>query len=363
MTDLGLQMRHDDAPPRRRARRSRLAPLVVLLVLVGLLSGVVLGARTLVAELSGGPDDYPGPGSGEAVVQITPGQSAAEVGETLTSAGVVRTSRAFAAAAEGDDRSRGLQPGYYTLRKQMRAADALALLLAPASRLLGRVTLPEGLPLELALPRIASGAQIPLPELQKAIAAPSELGLPNYARGRPEGFLFPATYDVEPGTTAGAALAAMVDRYEVAADELDLAGGAAKLGRTPYEVLIVASLLEKEGVPGDYAKVARVIYNRLEAGQRLQLDSTVVYATGKQTRRLSERDLQVDTPYNTYRREGLPPTPINSPGEAALRAALQPAAGDWRYFVVAHRDGRSFFTADYQEFLAQKEKSQREGAY
>ncbi len=156
----------------------------------------------------------------------------------------------------------------------------------------------------------------------------------------------------------------MVARFGQAADAVDLVGGAGRLGRTPYEVLITASLVEKEtAFPADRAKVARVVYNRLKAGMPLQFDSTVNYSRTDKKLRLSLSDLEQDSAYNTYRSTGLPPTPIDSPGRASLEAALQPEPGDFLYFVATGRDGSSLFTSDYHAFLAAKAKAQAEGIY
>ena len=139
---------------------------------------------------------------------------------------------------------------------------------------------------------------------------------------------------------------------------------AAAIGRTPYEIITIASLIEKESAfAADRPKVARVVYNRLADGMRLQFDSTVNYIREEQEGPAHARRHQAESDYNTYKNEGLPPTPIDSPGEAAIEAALNPADGDWLYFVTTSKDGSSLFTADYDEFLAAKAKAQREGVY
>ena len=357
--------------PRRRVRPRRRLPkavgvLVVLLVVAGLLGGAVLGGRALLGSFTAGASspDYAGEGTGEVLVQVADGDSASDIAAALRAKDVVKSTGAFREVAAADERSRSLQPGFYRLRTQMSAASALALLLDPASRARSRVTLPEGVTLAVALKRIADSTEVPLKDLQKAVASPRALGLPAYADGQVEGFLFPATYDIEPGTTAVQALKMMVERFDEAAQELDLEGRAEALGRTPYEVLITASLVEEEtAFPDDRSKVARVVYNRLEDGMPLQFDSTVNYIRDEQKLRLSLNDLRVESEYNTYRNRGLPPTPIASPGEAALEAALAPAKGDYVYFVRVDEEGRSLFTSDYDEFLRAKAKAQREGVY
>lgn len=358
----------DFQPARRPAHPSRRLPkpvglAVVFVVLLAVIGGIALGGKALVGSFTGVPD-YKGAGAGAVVVQILVGQSAGAIGATLAGKDVVKSAKAFRRAAAAEPRSLGLQPGYYSLRARMSAQAALLLLLDPTARLRGRVVLPEGMPLANALDLIAKGTQVSIADLKSAAANPAGLGLPGYAKGQLEGFLFPATYDVEPGTSAVQVLSRMVQRYGDAAAEVDLVAGAARLGRTPYEVLIVASLIEKEtAFAGDRAKVARVVYNRLRLDMRLQFDSTLNYVRAERTARLTIKDLAVESPYNTYLHKGLPPTPIDSPGRLALEAALNPASGDYVYFVTISKDGRSLFTKSYDAFLAAKAKSQRDGVY
>ena len=140
---------------------------------------------------------------------------------------------------------------------------------------------------------------------------------------------------------------------------MDLVQRAQALNRSPYEILTVASLLEAEVRPADFTKVARVIYNRLDAGMPLQLDSTVAYATGADDLMLTQEQMDTASPYNTYLNTGLPPTPINSPGEAALDAALSPAQGPWLYFVTVNpKTGETKFAKGYQRFLRLKAELQ-----
>jgi UPF0755 protein len=353
-------------PPARRPRRlpKPVGLAVVATVLLALVLVLVLGVRAAASRFGSSSADYTGEGVGRAVVRVQDGDTAAEVGATLVAQGVVRSTGAFRSAAQAEPRSRGLQPGFYALRKQMSAKAALALLLDPSSRLRGRVTVPEGSTLSQVLQLLAKNTEVPLAQYQQAARSPGALGLPPYAKGRLEGFLFPATYDVEPGTSAEAVLRRMVDRWKDAAGAVDLEARATAAQRSPYDVLVVASLIEKEtAFPDDRAKVARVVYNRLADGMPLQLDSTVNYVRTERAARLSVEDLKVESPYNTYQQTGLPPTPIDSPGQAALEAALNPVAGDFRYFVTIDKQGRSLFTADYQEFLRAKAKAKRDGVY
>jgi UPF0755 protein len=354
MSQLGLPMTEKD-PPRHRGRAT-LAVAVAALALAA--AGVALwsGLGAVVSGIIGtGPEDYPGPGRGQAQVEVEQGDSATTIGRALVDADVVASVDAFTAAARVDPRAAGIQPGFYDLRREMSAVDALEVLVDPASRVQARVTVPEGLRMERTLDVLAEGTDIAREDFAAAVEDPSELGLPDYAGGSAEGFLFPATYEVAPDDTATGVLRRMVDRFGQAAQEVQLAEGGA-LGA--YELVTLASLLEAEArLDEDFARVSRVIYNRLEADMPLQLDSTVNYALGETNEFVSLQDLQVDSPYNTYQHPGLPPGPLNSPGQRALAAAKAPAEGDWLYFVTVDLEtGETKFTSSYEEFLAFKQE-------
>jgi UPF0755 protein len=337
--------------------------VLALVVVVALLALVVYGGKKAYDSVLG-VADYSGSGTGQVVVQIQPGDSAGDIGATLLAKEVVKSVRAFTRAAGDDSRSRGLQPGYYMLRLHMSAKSALALLLDPKSRVRGRVTLPEGIPLSTVIARLVKYTELPRADIIAALENPAVLGLPGFAGRHVEGFLFPATYDVEPGTGAVEALQMMTEKFAEVAAGLDLESRARDLGLSPYEVVIIASIIEQETpLDADRPKVARVILNRLKAHMPLQLDSTVNSVRTERKARLSLEDLRVESPYNTYQHQGLPPTPIDSPGERALEAALAPAQGDWLYFITIDKQGHSLFTSDYQEFLRAKAKAKRDGVY
>jgi UPF0755 protein len=346
-------------------KRRPLGIAVALVVLLAVVGGAVLGGRTLLRTIGGPAADYSGAGSGDVTVQVARGATAAGIGETLRTAGVVRSAKAFRNVAKADPRALRIQPGYYRLRLRMKARLALDLLLDPAARLRSRVTIPEGTSLARTLELIAKNvSDVPLASLREAAANPAALGLPAYANGRVEGFLFPATYDIEPGTSAVDVLRTLVQEFQVRAERLQLAERAAALRITPYQALVIASLVEGEtGDASDRGKVARVVYNRLKRPMRLQFDSTVKYAyalTGVTKTRLLYKDLDIASPFNTYRHDGLPPAPISSPGEAALEAALSPTPGPWLYFVVIDTQGRSAFATTAAEFAALKARYRKD---
>jgi len=177
-----------------------------------------------------------------------------------------------------------------------------------------------------------------------------------------EGLLGTGTYLVLPGESDTTLLTQMVQRFDATAQAVGLTPGAAAVGMTPYQVVIVASIVEKEGVyPQNLAKVARVVYNRLAAGMALQMDSTVLYSEHRDGGPVTAADLALDTPYNTYLHKGLTPTPICFPSQASLEAALHPATGNWRYFVVVQPDGTEAFADTYAEQLANEQLAKSRG--
>jgi UPF0755 protein len=231
------------------------------------------------------------------------------------------------------------------MRQQMSGQAALDLMLDPASRQMSKVTIPEGLTVAQTLQRLADDGGMPLDQLQAAAADPAALGLPPYANGLLEGFLFPATYDVEPGDTAVSVLSEMVagtvrvlDGLQVPVDQR-------------LALVTEASIVQAEaGNVEDMGKVARVLDNRLADGMPLQLDTTVNYANGKSGITTTVEDRQNPSPYNTYVHPGLPPGAIGNPGEEALRAVLNPTPGEWRFFVVVDPDtGDTRFAVTAQE--------------
>ncbi len=352
MSRLGFDMVPDEAPATSRRNKTALVVVVGGVVMV-LLAGFV--ALRLVVH----PDDYDGDGTGNVTVQVNQGETLSQIAESLAKADVVRSSDAFLAAAEQDDRASSIPPGTYELRQQMSAAAALGLMLDPASRSGSRLAVPEGLTVAETVALIAKTTTISAASLAKALRSPDAIGLPEQAKGKAEGYLFPATYEITPSSDAESVLTAMTRRFSKAAREIDLPGRAGDLNVDPADVVTVASIIQREVAPADYAKAARVIYNRLHKRLKLQLDSTVAYALGVRDLKLSAAQLATKSPYNTYRVRGLPPGPVCNPGQAALEAALAPADGGWMYFVTTDpKAGTTEFATTYQQFLALKKRYQ-----
>jgi len=327
---------------------------------VGLIAALVV-VFGFYSVLGGGSEsnDYVGSGTGSVDITVSRGESLTKIGTTLQAADVVKSVESFTSAAANNEDSTTIGPGKYTLKSQMSGESALLLMLDPASRAASRLVLPEGLRLGETVALSASATGLPTADFEQVLENPDALSLPIWAENRPEGFMFPATYDLVGDENAEAILNALVDRFNQSAINTDLEARAAQLGRSPYEILTVASLLEGEVIPEDFSKVAAVVYNRLEAKMPLQFDSTVSYALGLDELQLSADQMDTESPYNTYKVIGLPPTPINSPGESAMEAALSPAKGKWLYFVTVNPDtGETKFAKSYDKFLTLKAEYQ-----
>lgn len=197
------------------------------------------------------------------------------------------------------------------------------------------------------------------PGTTEKAAGAADLPLPAAAKGNPEGYLFPATYPVTSGTTPQSLLEYMADTAVQHFDADHIAEGARRNGVSVYQTVTIASIVQAEAdTVADMGKVARVVYNRLDRGMPLQMDSTLNYALNRSTLHTTEGDTKIDSPYNSYERKGLPPTPIGNPGEQAMTAAINPTPGAWLYFVtVAPGDTR--FTSSYTEHQKNVEEFNR----
>jgi UPF0755 protein len=322
--------------------------LFSLLVLAGLVVGIFFGGQQLLNLINPSSQDFTGQGSGEIEIRVREGDTLSDIARTLVDAGVIASIGPFVDAAEAHPDATGIQPGVYSLRQEMSGQAALDLMLDPVARLVSRVTVPEGMTADATLVRLAEDTGIPVEQFEAAAADPAALGLPAWTGGSLEGFLFPATYDFEPDTSAAEILQAMVARAEQAFTDLQIP--AERL----QEVLTEASIVQAEAASADdMAKVARVLENRIAIQMPLQLDTTVNYANGKSGITTTAEDRANPSPYNTYAHAGLPPGPISNPGEQALQAVLAPADGPWLFFVVVDPDtGETRFAATAEEHQA-----------
>lgn len=338
----------DQVAPRILPRERRWVPLVAALVLVLGCGGIAFKSLGLsVPALSFGSEsaDYEGTGAGSATVKVRRGDTGLDIGSTLVDAGVVKSAQTFAGVFGTDPEASKIRPGTYTLRKQMSASSALALLLKPDSRTSAGVTIPEGLWASEIYTRLSKATGQPVSAYRKV--TPAQVGLPESARGKFEGYLFPSTYEFADGSSAADQLKQMVSEFKKQVRPLNIPAD------QMHEVLTVGSLVQAESPGGDDdPKVARVIENRSKGGGetvgKLQMDSTVHYAIKKRgTVTTTAKDRQSESPYNTYRHAGLPPGPINNPGLAAIKAAAKPAKGDWLYFVTVNpQTGETRFAND-----------------
>lgn len=325
---------------KRRRRRSFFVILLSVSLVSGGIAGAYLGLAPLVRELRA-PKDYAGAGTGSVQVKIPDGASGRTIAQLLVAAGVVKTEGAFTSAAKNDVRSTSVQPGTYAMREQMSAVAALGVLLDPNARLVRSVTIPEGTRVKDALNLISKNLGLSRTALIKASTSDA-IGLPAEAKGQPEGFIFPATYEFQPDVTPTEALTAMVSRGKDVYASLNIPPSKLR------DVVIKASIVQAEAGNQKYmGKVARVLDNRLKINMKLQLDSTVSYATGRFGITTTSADRQSKSTYNTYRYTGLPSGPIDDPGEDALKAALSPTPGAWLYFVTVNpTTGETKFAVD-----------------
>ncbi|MFM8267772.1 MAG: endolytic transglycosylase MltG [Ilumatobacteraceae bacterium] len=308
------------------------------------------------------------PGDPGAAVTFTVGEddTLETVSERLAEAGLISEPWVFRWYV---DRKGGLPltPGYYQLRPDDHMGNVMRILSTPPSETFTNVTFPEGFSVEQMARRL--GDRVPRLTAVSFGNAATDGSVRSLLQPEGidslEGLLFPDTYQVSNGESVRQVIQRMVSLMERVAAQEDLAAGAARLGLTPYQVLIVASLIEREArVAEDRPKIARVIYNRLQMGMLLQIDASLFY---QQDPSLSFSQLkEIESPYNTYLVPGLPPTPIANPGRASIQAALNPAAnpslGDplcvdlpsgtpcvYLYYVLADEDGRHVFAATLEQ--------------
>lgn len=210
------------------------------------------------------------------------------------------------------------------------------------------LTIEEGWRASQVYAAVDKALALPAGSTERAVAKAS-LQLPNAAAGNPEGYLFPATYPIDDKTTPRSLLSAMVDAAHQKFDAAPVAAGAPRSSMNLHQAVTIASIVQAESASkADMGKVARVVFNRMDRGMALQMDSTLDYALNRRSGPTTVADKRLNSPYNSYRHMGLPPGPVDNPGEDAMRAALHPTPGDWLYFVSV-KPGKMRFTADYAQ--------------
>jgi UPF0755 protein len=345
------------SPRPRRKRRLWLAVGLPILLLV--LAGASLAAyawvnyEEKVREVLGWEltNDFAGSGNGEEiVVTVNSGDIGSDIARSLHDSGVTMTFDAFYNLLLAQETDPSFYPGNYALQGEMSARSALDALLDPANKITDRLLITEGTTLPDALEIIAETTGIPLAELQVASEDLAHFGLPAEAVSL-EGYLFPATYELDGGQDPYAVLDLMVSTmYE----KLDDAGVAVE---DRYRILTMAALVQREAGPNidDFYKISRVFYNRLDRGILLQSDATVAYGTGNLHTVWTTDAERADAsnPYNTYANPGLPVGPIGLPGELAIDAAINPVAGDWLFFVPINlATGETVFSTNVDDHEA-----------
>ena len=336
-----------DQPPERRSKtavkrgKSCLAVLVALAVILG---GGLFAWQKLsgFAEETLSTPDYTDPrGTKDIHFTVPDGASLTSIGVDLQKDDVIKSTKAFEKAIEKYNGQPTVQAGTYKLRTQIPATTALSELTQPGKyRIRKTVQVLEGLRLSDQIAVLSKQTKIPKKNFDAALKKPQDLGLPPWAKNKPEGFFFPDTYELTDGTNATSVLRQMSGEFTQVSNSIDLTQRAQAMHVSPYEVVIVASIIEKEvRRPQDRPMAARVIYNRLAHNMPLQMDSTVHYAVHKADKvTTTDADRANPSPYNTYLHKGLPPGPIAAPGKASLEAAANPTRGNWMYFVTVNPD-------------------------
>ena len=334
--------------------RARLVAIAISIALIGALFVARIGpsvapdfpTNMLIADQS------------QVVIDIPNGSSGSEIAQLLFENSVIKSSAAFFRVAVGDKRSEKIAPGNHRISQNISALQALEQLLDP-NRIPNLIRIYEGgWKSEVVTALVDYG--FAKPEISKALVA---VILPKGLKDS-EGLLFPAQYTFAKGTTALQAVQAMIDRFMTEQSAQQILSGDKEFN--PLQLLTIASIVQAEGRPQDFAQVSRVIRNRISVGMPLQMDSTVHFVMKLRGEIfLSSKSTTLNSAYNTYRKYGLPPGPIGSPGAAAMTAALNPAVGDWLYFVtVAPGDTR--FTKSFDEFNTWKAlyvKNRKAGAF
>lgn len=304
----------------------------------------------------------PGDELGQAVsIEVPAGATFDDIGRKLGDEGVISSVLAFKLLARYQGVENKIQPGSYDFRENMTPSAALKVLLEGVEVRTFEVTIPEGFTIDQIAARLSSATPLDGSEFQQvatAFTGGSGLAfLEANETGSLEGYLFPQTYNVKEEATSAEFISQLLAQFEKETAGLDwsrVSSGELSL----HEVITIASLIEKEArQPEERPLISAVVHNRLAKNMPLQIDATIQYILPERKSRLTVDDLEVESPYNTYKNSGLPPGPICNPGSAAIRAALKPASVDYLYYVLSDTSGRHTFTTTYEEFLEAKRKA------
>jgi UPF0755 protein len=323
-------------------KRRRLLVVIVALLGISLVLGYVnRGALRNAWDVVSGAD-FNGNGHGSITLVISEGDDGAVIAQKLVDLKVVKSYRSVYKLLIS--RNQVFYPGTYQLKLEMSSGAALDAIANPGNRVSNKVTIKEGWRITKVLSELASRTGIPIDDLKSAAQNLDSLGIPS-SEVSAEGWLFPATYDFDPGLSANSVLKQMVARMK---QELLHFGVS---NQEAHKVLTLAALVQAEArLEADFYKVSRVFLNRIEQGMRLQSDATVSYGVNGKTVSTSAADRANQNGYNTYLHEGLPIGPISAPGSVAIDAALHPAAGKWLYFCAINlKTGETEFNETYAQ--------------
>jgi UPF0755 protein len=347
-------------PSKRKWTVTRMLVIVGFLALV-IASAVLLAKGVGWAQAHSPNSTVAAQGATSRVVTIEGGMTASQIGSLLEKQGVIASSAEFVDLVTDRASENKLQPGKYTFEQGLQLIDIVDMLEQGSGSSRYKVLIPEGLAISQIEARLDAEGKLSGTEYENLTKQLTTFELPSLAGvqvtdvNTMEGLLFPSTYFLYEGQGVTDLIKAQLLAFTSKTSALPWEKAQA-LGVTPYQIVIIASMIEKEGsIPAERAKIARVIYNRLARNEPIGVDAAIRYAVGKWTEPLTGADLAVDSPYNTRLKKGLPPTPVCNPGEATLRAALEPADGDWLWYVLKDTTGNHLFTADYKEFLRAKE--------
>ncbi|GER22182.1 hypothetical protein NCCP1664_06790 [Zafaria cholistanensis] len=351
---------HRSAPSVRRQRRRRRN--IVMLVVLGIFVLGVVGMATFIKQIIPAPAvDYPGPGTGEVTFTVEGGWGPIQIGRRLAEQDIVASEDLFLEAlGQVEAESREIHPGEYQLKHQMRAIDAATVLVGGDNAKVHYVAIKQNVRTGAVFTEISAATGIPAAELEKLNTQPELFGLDDSIPTL-EGYLHPGEYRFPLETDAQGILQLMVD-----ATLKELTGQGVTDPQEQYRILKIASILQAEALPADYATVAGALENRLspdntETNGLLQVDSTVIYGLDRYSLQMTaEEKADAGNPYNTYVHKGLPPTPIGSPANTAIEAAISPQENDYYYWVtVDSTTGETKFARTYAEHLVNQEQFRR----
>lgn len=311
-------------------------------LIVAFLSGVLITGSAISIHNAYLLNDYlTSTSASKAEILIEDGDTGVKISQKLYDAGVIKAAKVFYKIALNQKRANSISPGIHEIDLKISAQAALEQLLDP-TRNRGVFRFNEGLR-KIEILDLLVKSKLVVGQLSPTIK-PADI----FKTNNLEGFLFPANYSFAPATTTDQAIMQMLERFNLAAKTSKIDQGYGKF--SPFDLVTIASIVQAEGDVQDFTKIAQVIYNRLKIGMPLQMNTTIEYAANLRGKiRLPYKQLEINSRYNTYKYQGLPPGPIGNPGQAALEAAVNPQIGDWLYFITV-KPQETRFTKSITEF-------------